>query len=242
MSNAKWLEKVVDYRTVYGLGVVKEIISQKIKYQFDIIKSKKLAKAYINKIKTEKDSKTLLLIEARAAKQFWKIFGGQINGKTFWFSRNLHHDDVVNKLLDVGYHFLVQKVAKIFEEHDVPYEIGFLHKAQSKNAKPLVYDFIEWLRPIIVDATLLKFLHRKKKLFEHLDKKSIPHFIFEIKKSCKKSFYHKHLKYCVTLDYWISLNVLAMRSAVTENRRPKFYFPSLRHETRCRKPPEGGSQ
>jgi len=237
MSNAKWLEKIIPYRDKYGIGLAKELIRQKIKYQFEVVGKKESREIYFEFLKNAESFKEILLIEARAAKEYWKFFGEKIKSKSRWFSRMPHHGDTVNKMLDIGYHFITQKTAKIFLENDIPAEIGLLHRAQSKDAQPLVYDFIEWLRPILVDRNLIKFLHKKKKFFEKIDDSSIPHFLNEINKFLKRRFYHKHLKYCVSLKYFIVLNALAMRSAVTKNQKPKFYFPSLRHENRCKKPP-----
>ncbi len=235
--NAKWLEKLVEYRnTENGLTLSKAIIHQKIYYQFTVIQKRKEATRFLDEIKLVKNNQDLMLVEARAAKKYWQYLGEKIKNKIRWSGRMPHGKDVLNNLLDVGYHYLAQKVSKIFDEVDMPRDLGLLHKAQSKNAKPLVYDFMEWLRPII-DDVLIKFLRKKKKFVEEVSNKDIAHFLFLVKEVFARDLYHKKFKYCISLEYWTKLIALEMRGAISENREAGFYFPSLRHENRCNKKP-----
>jgi CRISPR-associated endonuclease Cas1 len=141
---------------------MKDIIITKISYQFKIFKRKDRVNFYKEKIIKLSKKEDIFIIEAQAAKEYWFSFNRLISTKVDWYGRNPHNHDPVNQLLDIGYHYLTNEVSKIFDEIDLPYELGLLHKAQSKKSKPLVYDFIEWLRPIMVDRVLLVYLKKKK--------------------------------------------------------------------------------
>lgn len=137
-------------------------------------------------------------------------------------------------LLDIGYHFLSNEILKIFNKVDIPTELGFFHKAQSKNSHPLVYDFIEIFRPVVVDRTVIHLLNKKKKKLEKLSEKDIKHFVYSLKKQFEIKFYNKKLKYCVTLNYWIELLLLNFENCIYKNKIYKPNFPSIRNENRCK--------
>lgn len=238
--NAKWLEKFAEYRnTKNGFVLSQKIIYQKIFYQFKIVKDLENGEKYLNKVFLLNKKQDLLLLEARAGKEYWKKFGLLLNNKAVWVGRSTHMPDVINNLLDIGYHYLVNYLVRIFKECDTPTELGILHKAQSKNAKPFIYDFMEWLRPFVVDKNLITFLRKKKNQLQEIEESDIKKFLFLIKKNLNKDFYNRKLKYCIGLDYWIKLLVLEIRGAISQNREIQLFFPSLRHETRCKikKPP-----
>ena len=137
-------------------------------------------------------------------------------------------------MLDIGYHFLLEVILKIFGEIELPCELGLLHRAQSRNAKPLVYDYMEWLRPIVVDRVLLTVLRKKKNKFEKINKKDISVFINKLKEQLNKTYYNKNLGYCIKLEFWIKLNALNLLYGINHNSIPIWNFPSLRHESRCK--------
>jgi CRISPR-associated endonuclease Cas1 len=232
--NAKILERLISFRTKRGLETVKVIIDQKIRYQYQVISKSRLADKYSEEIKKVSTNQELLLVEARAAKEYWGYVRQKIENKVVWSARIPHNGDVVNQLLDIGYHYLTGHVLKIFQEVDMPTEIGMYHKAQSKHAHPLVYDFIEWLRPITVDRVLLVFVGKKKKMFESIQNKDIGMFVQNIKQVFEKKLYNKKLTYCITLDYWVKLIILELESAINHDTVFEPLFPSMRHETRCK--------
>lgn len=223
------------YREKHGLQFCKVIISQKIEHQFAILGDRSRFSKFEKDILVATEIQSILLIEARAAREYWRLFGIKIsqNNKMLWQGRKPHNKDVANQLLDIGYHYLTQKVKDIFEKLDMPTEIGFLHKAQSKKAHPFVYDFMEWLRPFVVDEVLLKIVAKKKKPVEKVNQKLISCLIIKIKKEFEQKYYHKRLRYCVTLDYWIQLLILSFEKTVNQNKEYKPFFLSLRHESRC---------
>src|SRR3989344_4322482 len=235
MINAKTLEKIVTFRATYGLEVVKEIIMRKIFYQFYIISKKDRSNFYKERIYKSIEVKQLFVIEALAGREYWNNFKKLTLNKCVWYGRKPHNNDPINKLLDIGYHHLVEVIKKIFDDIDLPYELGLLHKAQNQNSKPLIYDFMEWLRPITVDRVLFITIKKERKILEKISQKDIAIFVNKIKQQLDRTFYHKKLGYCITLKYWIRLNALGLLSQINHNEFQKFYFPSLRHESRCKK-------
>jgi CRISPR-associated endonuclease Cas1 len=233
--NAKTLERIIGFRSYRGIEVMKEIISWKIFYQFSIVR-KEIKKFNIIEERLENTNRKedIFIIEAIAAKEYWKSYKEYISKKYKWNGRLPKNVDPVNKLLDIGYHYLTGVVSKTFEAIELPYELGLLHKAQSRKAKPLVYDFMEWLRPVVVDRSVLIFLGKKKLRVEKLTHRDIGLFINLLKKQLTRTYYHKNLGYCITLEYWIRLNSLSLLYAINHKKYPSWKFPSLRHESRCK--------
>ena len=235
--NAKFLERFVKYRDIHRIELCKYIIHQKIENQFSIIHQRKAGLVYTSQLLQTTTIPAVLLIEARAAKQYWKIWSESVEDKISWQGRKPHREDVINKLLDIGYHFLSGRMVKICSDLNLPTELGIFHIANSSAAHPLAYDFIEWLRPFVVDRTLLHFLRKKKKPILTVSEKIISHFVSLLKKEFDKLHYHRHLKYCITLDYWVRLILLEFMKVVKSGAIYHPLFPSLRHESRCRKKP-----
>jgi CRISPR-associated endonuclease Cas1 len=231
--NAKFLERFITYRENHGIDIAKTILSQKIKYQFSILNQRKSADSFLREISSTKEMQNILLVEARAARSYWSKFHISLNDKAEWSGRMPHQKDAVNKLLDIGYHSLAQRIFDICEAIRLPTELGIFHKAQSAKARPLVYDFMEIMRPIMVDDVLLKMLHKKKRPIEEINE-MIPSFVYRIKKKGKTLYFHKELGYCITLDYWMRLLLLGFMGAVYTDNAYHPIFPSIRHESRCK--------
>jgi CRISPR-associated endonuclease Cas1 len=232
--NAKILEKMISYREIHRIELAKLLLLKKIKYQSEIIKQRKLFLSYRQEIIFSEHISELLLIEARAAKNYWKYFGEELGNNLRWKSREPHVKDSVNILLDIGYHYLTGRIIKICNEIGLPTELGMFHKAQSRNAHPFAYDFMEWLRPIVVDKTLMAIVHKKKKSIETVDQKLISLFIFHIKKKLQTYYFHRKLGYGITLEYWIRLLLLDLLHSIDINEKYSPIFPSLRNESRCK--------
>lgn len=236
--NAKLLEYMIRYRDTYDLAMTKTILSQKIFYQYAIVQEKQEGKVYREQLASQINVQSAMLVEARAARRYWSLYKKRLGNKIVWVGRVPHGKDCANTLLDIGYHYLTHYLVKICEEINIPTELGFFHKAQSKNAHPFAYDFMEWFRPIVVDQVLLKVVSRKKNKIEVVDEKLIKYFLGAVKRKLNTYLYHRKLKYCLQFDYWIHLMLLEFVSAVYENKEYKPLFPSLRHESRCKKPPK----
>lgn len=235
--NAALLEKLVAFREKNGLQTAKVLLSQKVRYQYAVIHQKMTTSLFLAEIDEAKTLNALLLVEARAAKGYWKQYGTNVGSRVAWRSRKPHGSDPCNRLLDVGYHYLAACLAKVFLELDIPDELGLFHRAQSAHARPLVYDFMEWLRPVLVDRTVLVFFRRKKKPVERLREKDIPRFVASLKRGWERRYYHNKLGYCVTLSYWTKLIMFELEKSIHNNTAFEPLFPSLRHETRCKQKP-----
>ncbi len=233
--NAKLLERLIAYREKYAVSLAKTLLYQKIKYQFDVLGKKKIGVQYLANILEATSIPSLLLIEARAARRYWRYFGDRIAGKAEWRGRTPHARDAANALLDIGYHYLTGRIVKTCYELSFPAELGFFHKAQSRNAHPFAYDFIEWLRPFVIERTFIKMIRKKKRKVVEIDQKLVGYFIHLIQQGFERRYYYKKLHYCVTLDYWIKLVLLEMMNSVNNYRPYSPIFPTLRHETRCKK-------
>lgn len=234
--NAKWIERIIQYReTYYGTEIIKTILHEKVSRQMKLIQ--KYNKTFVSPIIVipGKTISQTLLCEARYAKLYWKHYSTLLPVWCNWKTRKPHSDDIVNKLLDIGYHTLVTILQKKCEEFDIPTEIGLFHKAQSKKAHPLVYDIMECFRAVLVDSILLRFLHMKKEPIEKIDSEIISHFLHDIYEQLDYEYYHSQRKSCISMSYWIDLVLLELRGSVSEKRLFKPKFTPYRHENRCNK-------
>ncbi len=230
--NAIFLEKLIRYRSEFDIQVARELIKNKINFQFGSINKSTVIPKYCENLKRTDSIQGILLIEARAAKEYWKFFGKLVKDDSF--RRKPHSSSVANILLDIGYHYLAGEVLKICQGQNIPTELGFLHRAQSSHAHPLIYDFMEWLRPVVVDKSVLKMLRQKKKVPTFIKKKDIGRLVNDIKKRFDKLYFYNSFGYCISLRYWTCLMFLNFESAVNTEIEFKPKLPSLRHETRCK--------
>ena len=148
--------------------------------------------------------------------------------------RRPHHSDVVNRLLDVGYHHLATLVEKIISEKDISPSLGLIHHAQSATSKPLVYDLMELFRADTVDFTLLRYLRLKKKPII-LDEVGghIGHFLHEVNKTLDRLFYLHDFAQCHKYGYYMNLQVVKFIKAIN---RQEVFGPLMlprRHDSRC---------
>lgn len=179
-------------------------------------------------------TQSVLLHEARAAKYFWKQFSSLIPTYTKVFQgRQPGKKDVVNRLLDIGYHSLSQAISNIFKNQQRSTAIGVLHVAQDASSEPLVYDLMELFRADTVDTEVLRFLRLKKQTVKKLEQKDIGIFLHDVYARYEKKFYLKDFKQCHSYMYYMELQVLKFISTVNHAKVFKpIHLPS-RHDTRC---------
>jgi CRISPR-associated endonuclease Cas1 len=174
----------------------------------------------------------MLLEEARIAKQFWRQFANLIP-ETNFHSRKTRGRDTVNTLLNIGYHYVTNKVKKILARHQISPAIGLLHTAQSANGAPLAYDCVELFRSDIVDQEVIRFFRLKKKKVNILRERDIAYFIQNLKKRIDKKFYIKEFKSCVRYRYYMELQILKLVYAVNHKTVFKPIHLPTRHDIRC---------
>jgi CRISPR-associated endonuclease Cas1 len=236
--NAKWMAHLIQYReSEHRIGAIQTILHEKITRQSHALERYKKSRLSLVSI-GETNIEKLFLIEAQYARKYWRQFAMLLPVWCKWQGRIPHGEDILNKILDVGYHTLAHIIQSKCEKLDIPTEIGILHVAQSRNAHPLVYDLMECFRAMMVDEILLKFLHMKKAPIDKLTQEVIQAFLHDVYGTLHKEYYHKDRKVCVSLSYWIDLVLLEFRNAVSEQRAFNPAWTPVRHEHRCkRKPP-----
>lgn len=218
--------------TPEALGSARAIIGLKIAREQALLARYKRRSAIPDLSKTETIDE-LLLAEARAAKGFWHEYRTLLARYPSFKSRQPHAPDIVNGLLDIGFHHLTNTVRKLLEQHDILPALGLLHVAHTANSAPLAYDLVELFRADIVDAEVLRFLHLKKKPLACFTKSTIPHFLSKINKRCDRPHYLSDFTSCRSYSYYMELQVLRfMRAVHYRTVFVPFSLPS-RHDIRC---------
>jgi CRISPR-associated protein Cas1 len=150
------------------LEISKNIVLNKIKNQFTILRSKKLIindeifnLDIFNKVKNAVNNQNLLGIEGNFSQKFFKTYFGSIG----WYARLPRvKPDIPNFLLDMGYTFLFNFIDALLCLFGFDTYKGFYHKLFFQR-KSLVCDIIEPFRPII-DREVLK-MHNLKIVSEN---------------------------------------------------------------------------
>lgn len=233
--NALWISRIADYiHTKEVLYTAKKIISIKTKAQNTLLKRSKLhTRENTIAIYRTKNIQELLLEEARHAKYFWVNYKKLLPQWTGFTHRTQHGEDVVNKLLDIGYHHITNVIKNICKEKDISTAVGFLHVAHKSTSEPLVYDLVELFRSDIVDREVLTFVRAKKKEINTLESKHIAHFVFKIKRRLQKKVYLKECKQCETYLYYMDLQITHLIKAVNHGEIFEPFVLPERHENRC---------
>jgi CRISP-associated protein Cas1 len=101
--------------------------------------------------------------EGDAAAAYFGVFGQALANPAFTFTgRNRRPPrDPVNACLSFGYAFLASVVEGIVRRHGLLAALGFLHEP-SRGRPSLVLDLIEELRPVVVDALVLRLVNKRQ--------------------------------------------------------------------------------
>jgi CRISPR-associated endonuclease Cas1 len=232
LMNALWITRLCAYKnSPLSLETAKKIIDVKITRQNTLLKKYHRAVIQTN-IHRKNSLGEILLEEARVAKSFWKEFKRLLPAYCDFLGRKPRSSDIANKLLDIGYHHLMNVVMGILNKYKVPSDIALFHVARNSDSKPLIYDLVEMFRSDIVEAEVLRFLRLKKKKLIKIEKE-IPHFLHEVNKRLEKKYYLKDFRMCHTYRYYMEVQVLKFIKAV--NKRQIFESMGLpaRHDNRC---------
>lgn len=232
--NSIWINNISNYKNSRNAVLsAKVIIGLKIKRREILLKRYKInfPPKYGDK---QKNLQQILLYEARAAKYFWRKFSLLLPKWCGFSSRKAKSSDIINKLLDLGYHHITNAVKIILEKYDISPSLGILHSAHKKNSAPLAYDLVEMFRADIVDLEVLKFLRSKKKPMVLIRQKDIGIFLSRINSKLEKKYYLKGFKQCRSYRYYMELQILKFVKAV--NHKEIFHPLSLpiRHDIRCK--------
>lgn len=175
-------EQLLSFEDERGITVAREIIRCKLQNQMNLVKyylksradpdmrtklEKEIAamQDYIVKIKQIEGAcvndirKSLLSLEAHAAKHYWECMKWIVADKIDFPGRNHRFDDSVNMMLNYGYAILGSRsVAAIIRGGLDPYA-GFIHVDRSGRPS-LQLDFMEVFRQPVVDRAIFSLLSR----------------------------------------------------------------------------------
>lgn len=231
--NALWISRMSLYKSSD-----KSILSAQAIIVLKISRQAILLKRYERRIPTYDTSpknsiNEILLGEARFAKYFWREFRYLLPKSADFAGRIPRSNDVVNKLLDIGYHHICNIIKNILDKRDISTALGLLHVAKTSKSNPLVYDLVEMFRSDIVDSEVLRFLRLKKRPIVSIEKE-VSRFLYRINKRLDRKYYIKSFKICETYRYYIELQILSFISAVNNKEVFKPIQLPTRHENRCR--------
>src|SRR6266481_859315 len=233
--NALWISRMCAYKhSPEALESAKNIIGKKIERESAFLRRNHKA-AFIPNFSTAAHLKDLLLVEARAAHHFWRAYKDLLPEWTLFAGRVQRGNDVVNRLLDVGYHHLTTIVRTYLKERDVPTSLALLHVPRESTSDPLVYDLVELFRADIVDTELLRFMNLKKEPISEVDSE-IPHFLHELNERLAHLHYLASFCQCHTYRYYMELQMLAFIYAVNHKKRFVPIRIPDRHDSRCLTP------
>ncbi len=117
---------------------------------------------FIKKIKSAKNSKTLMAIEGQISQQYWNSFKVIIDRPSFQRIHQ-HATDAINQALNYGYAILYNKIQSALIKEGLNIYYSFLHTTDYK--KPtLVFDMIEPFRQPIVDREIVSIITKKQTL------------------------------------------------------------------------------
>ncbi len=231
--NALWTTRIAAYRySPLCLESAKEIIDIKIRRK-NLLLDKYGKPPSIITVQEVETIQALLLAEARAAKSFWVHFRALLSPRHNFVRRMPGGEDVVNRLLDVGYHHLTGAVRKILEERGVHADLAIFHVARGAKSAPLAYDLVEMFRADIVDAEVLRFLRLKKKVPTELSQSEIAHFIHEINERLERKYFLAVFKRCHTYRYYMEVQILRFINAINHGKVFESVHLPSRHENRC---------
>lgn len=230
--NALWINRLCAYKhSPLSLESAKKIIAVKIAGQNKLL-NKYHRSGIATNIGFKQTASEILLEEARMAKNFWKEFKKLLPGWCEFPGRKPRNADMVNKLLDVGYHHLMNTLRHILIKYEVPAVMGLLHSPRNSDSEPLIYDLVEMFRSDIVETEILRYLRLKKKRPLQVEKE-IPHLLHEINQRLEKEHYLKDFKMCHTYRYYMEVQVLKFVKAVNKKHIFKPVHLPVRHDNRC---------
>ncbi len=233
--NAIWITRISNYKNTKNCFISAEKIMNLKNQRRELLMKKYSVLVPHIRLTNNIDPQKIMLAEGRAAKLFWKKFALILPGWCEFRRRYPGSNDMVNHLLDMGYHHITNTVKKIFKKYDISSALGILHVARKSASAPLAYDLVEMFRADIVETEVLKFFRMKKRPLEKLSLKDIPIFLYRINKRLDHKYFIKQFGQCHTYRYYMELQILKFVKAV--NHKEVFSplcLPS-RHDTRCTK-------
>ena len=231
--NALWLTRICAYKnSPESIESAKRIIAVKIQRQEVLLRKYKKTFTAVG-IEDARTLQEIFLEEARAAKLFWREFQSLLPANYAFQNRRPRTADTINRLLDIGYHYLLNTVKISLKEHGISPAIGLLHTARTAHSTPLAYDLMEMFRSDLVDAEVLRFVRLKKQNIETLEQKDIAQFLAKVKGRRERTYYLKDFNRCHTYRYYMEVQILKFIKAVNHGNVFEPLSLPVRHDTRC---------
>lgn len=234
--NALWITRMSEYKhSPLALVSAKHLIEMKVDAESALLRRYRRPSADIrSELAAAMDIGGVLLIEARAARHFWREFRALIPEDSGFETREPHANDPVNQMLDIGYHHLTNLVRRVLDERGVPADLGLLHVARATDSAPLAYDLVELFRADVVDAEALRFVRLKKRRPFSFEQEAIAGFLGRLNARLERRHYFRIFKSCRTYRYYIELQALKFIRAVDRGEPFEPVHLPTRHELRCR--------
>src|SRR3989344_883136 len=194
--NAIWITHIANYKkTEDCLASAQIILNIKNQRRELMLKNYDVLLPHIRLV-NYRSAQRIMLAEGRAAQLFWKKFSLLIPNWCSFRKRMPGSDDIVNHLLDIGYHHITNIVRNILEKYDISPALGILHVARASTSAPLAYDLVEMFRADIVETEVLKFLRMKKVPIEKLRKRDTPIFLYRLNHRLNRRHFIKAFGQC----------------------------------------------
>lgn len=190
------IQQALVFNSRAGFAIAQQVMTRKISNQhhFLVHASERAANKHevrmndlrllAKQVQSSATKQELLLIEARAAKIYWKQFANLVVTRAEWRGRRDNSQPIV-ALLNIGYHHVSKVIEKTLVASGLDPGIGFLHQYR-RGRDPLVYDMMELFRPA-VDITLLGFVRRRKTPLVEIDDATIAKFVLRIKRNLHRA-------------------------------------------------------
>src|SRR5436309_2800812 len=154
--NALWLTRISTYQKTGNCFLsVEKIMNLKNQRRESLMQQYGVLLPHMRLVNHDTAQK-IMLAEGRAAQLFWRKFSLLLPGWCDFRARYPGSDDMVNRLLDIGYHHITNLTRNILEKYDISPALGILHVARKSTSAPLAYDLVEMFRADSVEAEVLK--------------------------------------------------------------------------------------
>ena len=120
-------------------------------------------------IKSCEDYENLLLLEARARKEYYKCFDFFIKSEDFVFEKRTRRppENEINALLSFGNTVLYSTIAIRINKSPLDIRVGYLHATNSCRTESLNLDVAEIFKPLIVDRVIFTLINMRSIKKEH---------------------------------------------------------------------------
>lgn len=224
------IQQVQAYLSNRRIEIAKEIVRASI-YNLELDDSD----AYISDLENAQTINDIMLIEARARKNYFSKFFEKTSKYFTPYKGRRNPDNPSSALLNFGYSLLYSTVTSEIYKTPLDPRISFLHEPfQSRFA--LSFDIADIFKPIIVDRLILRLLANNiidQNSFEinegiRLKDEVRKKFLIEYSNQLNSTIHHKKLKRKVSYSYLIRLDLYKLMRYLLESEKLSFFTYSRR--------------